>query len=206
MIISFYSCAACPNCLEGQPAYCESFWPRNMSGFRLGRATNVLDARQEPVQGRWFGQSSFATRAVVSARNLVPVDPALPLELLGPLTCGVLTGAGAVFNSLGVKPGDSIAVFGTGTVGLSAIMAARVAGAATIVAVDLNADRLALASELGATHVFDARSPDLAADLKTLTPRGLDHCLDTTGAPAVIATAVDVLRLRGTCGLLGVQL
>ncbi|WP_067824623.1 NAD(P)-dependent alcohol dehydrogenase [Nocardia inohanensis] len=206
VVLSFDSCGACRNCLDAQPAYCESFWPRNMSGFRPGRATNVRDAQGDPVKGNWFGQSSFAEFSVVAARNAIKVDPALPLELLGPLSCGVLTGAGSVFTSLGVEAGASIAVFGTGTVGLSAIMAARVAGAAVIVAVDLNQERLRLAEKLGATHTFLASTENLAEAVKALVPGGLDYSLDTTGVPEVVSTAIDVLRLRGVCGCVGVQL
>ncbi|MFE3959304.1 NAD(P)-dependent alcohol dehydrogenase [Nocardia sp. NPDC059091] len=206
VVLSFDSCGACRNCLDAQPAYCESFWPRNMSGFRPGRPTTVRDAAGEPVMGNWFGQSSFAELSVVSARNAIKVDRALPMELLGPLSCGVLTGAGAVFTSLGVDAGDSLAVFGTGTVGLSAIMAARVAGATIIVAVDRHPDRLTLAEKLGATHTFVADTENLAETIKALMPGGLDYSLDTTGVPEVVSTAIDVLRLRGVCGCVGVQL
>lgn len=203
VVLSFDSCGECVNCLAAQPAYCESFWPRNLSGKRADRTTNARDSDGNPVKGRWFGQSSFATHSVVAARNTIKVDPALPLELLGPLACGVLTGAGSVFNSLAVEPGSAIAVFGAGTVGLCAVMAARVAGAATIVAVDVNPRRLRLAEELGATHVFDGTAT--AADFRALTDGGFEYTLDTTGVPSVISTAIDVLRLRGVCGLLGVQ-
>lgn len=206
VILSFRSCGGCRNCTDALPAYCDSFWPLNMSGFREGRATNASDAEGRPVQARWFGQSSFADRCVVDARQLVKVDRSLPLELLGPLSCGVLTGAGSVFDSLQVGPGDSIAVFGAGTVGLSAVMAARVAGATTIVATDLKPERLELAAELGATHTFEATTPDLVEKIRSLVPGGLDFSLDNTGVPSVIATAVDVLRLRGTAGMLGVAL
>jgi aryl-alcohol dehydrogenase len=206
VVLSFRSCGSCRNCTDALPAYCDFFWPLNMSGFREGRTTNAADSEGRPVQARWFGQSSFADRCVVDARQLVKVDASLPLELLGPLSCGVLTGAGSVFESLRVGPGDSIAIFGAGTVGLSAVMAARVADATTIVAVDLKQERLDLATELGATHTFLATTPDLTAQIHALVPGGLDFSLDNTGVPSVIATAVDVLRLRGTVGMLGVAL
>lgn len=206
VVLSFRSCGTCRNCTDALPAYCDSFWPLNMSGYREGRTTNAADAAGRPLQARWFGQSSFADKCVVDARQVVKVDPSLPLELLGPLSCGVLTGAGSVFNALEVGPGNSIAIFGAGTVGLSAVMAASVAGATTIVAVDLKPQRLALAEELGATHTFPATEPDLAAQIRALVPGGLDFSLDNTGIPGVIATAVDILRLRGTAGMLGVAL
>lgn len=206
VVLSFRSCGSCRNCMDALPAYCESFWPLNMSGFREGRATTAADGDGRPVQAQWFGQSSFADRCIVDAHQLVKVDRSLPLELLGPLSCGVLTGAGAVFHSLEVAPGDSVAIFGAGTVGLSAVMAARVAGATTIVAVDLKPERLTLAEELGATHTFLATEPDLAEQIRALVPGGLDFSIDNTGVPGVIATAVDVLRLRGTAGMIGVPL
>jgi aryl-alcohol dehydrogenase len=205
VVISYDSCGRCRNCVEARPAYCDRFWPRNMSGYRQGRPTTMHDAAGQPVQGRWFGQSSFAEVCVVASRNLVVVDKSLPLELLGPLTCGVLTGAGSVFNSLSVSPGASLVVFGVGTVGLSAVMAARAVGATTIVAVDTQPSRLALAEELGATHTFAADTHDLAGQLRAILPTGFDHSLDTTGVQEVITTAVDVLRVGGSCGLLGVR-
>jgi aryl-alcohol dehydrogenase len=168
-----------------------------LSGFRLDRPTTILDTEGNPVKGNWFGQSSFAEHSVISARNVIKVDPALPLELLGPLSCGVLTGAGAVFHSLAVEPGSSIAVFGTGTVGLAAVMAAHVAGAATVVAVDRNAERLKLAEEFGATVTFTTIDG---------LPTGLDYALDTTGAIPVLSAALDTLRTRGVLGCVGVQL
>lgn len=203
VVLSFDSCGTCDSCLAARPAYCHTFWPRNMSGFRAGRPTNIRDSAGAPVQGRWFRQSSFATRAVVPARNAIKVDPDLPLEILGPLSCGVLTGAGSVFTSLAVAPGSSIAVFGAGAVGLSAVMAAKVAGAATIVAVDVLPERLALAEDLGATHVLDGRGGEVARRVREIAPTGMDRALDTTGVPEVSSTAIDVLAVGGVCGLVG---
>ncbi|HYS34735.1 MAG TPA: alcohol dehydrogenase catalytic domain-containing protein, partial [Pseudonocardiaceae bacterium] len=136
VVLSFDSCRACANCLSGHPAYCDTFFPRNLTGIGVDDTSPVHDADGEPIASRWFGQSSFATHSLVAARNAIKVDPALPLALLGPLGCGVQTGAASVFVALGVTAGTSIIVFGTGGVGLSAVMAAKVAGAATIVAVD----------------------------------------------------------------------
>lgn len=205
VVLSFDACGACTNCQSAHPAYCESFFARNMSGYAADGSTNVRDTDGNPIAGRWFGQSSFATHTVVRADNVVKVDPALPLELLGPLGCGVQTGAGAVLNSLHVEAGSSIVVFGAGTVGLSAVMAAAVARAAVIVAVDLNADRLALAAELGATHAVDGAAENLMKGIRRATGGGADYSLDTTGVPKVIGTAIDVLGSRGVCGLVGAQ-
>ncbi len=205
VVLSFDSCRACANCLSGHPAYCATFFPRNLTGLGVDGTSPVRGADGEPIASRWFGQSSFATHSVVAARDVVTVDPSLPLELLGPLGCGIQTGAGSVLMALRVAAGTGIVVFGTGGVGLSAVMAAQVAGAATIVAVDLNPARLELARELGATHTFDGQQPDLLAQLVEVTGGGAHYALDTTGVPAVIQTAIHALRPTGTCGLVGVQ-
>lgn len=125
------SCRSCANCLSGRNAYCEAFFPRNLTGVRLDGSTPVRDARGQPVAARWFGQSSFASHTLVTARNAVKVDPDLPLAMLGPLGCGVQTGAGSILVALAVPAGADVVVFGAGAVGLSAVMAAAVAGAAT---------------------------------------------------------------------------
>jgi aryl-alcohol dehydrogenase len=203
VIASFDSCGGCANCLAGHPAYCVTFAARNMSGRALDGSTVARDASGAEVSARWFGQSSFASHALVAANNLVVVDAELPLEVLGPLGCGVQTGAASVFTALGVRAGESIVVFGVGAVGLSAVMAARVAGATTIVAVDRLESRLALAEELGATHALPADA-DLVGEIHRITNGGAQYTLDTTGMSEVIGAAVNALRVTGTCGLLGV--
>ena len=151
VVLSFASCGSCPSCDHSQPAYCHSWFPLNFMGMRADGSVAITDAEGQSVHSHIFGQSSFATHALVNARNAVVVDAAIPLKLLGPLGCGLQTGAGAVLNSLKVQRGASVAVIGTGAVGLSAVMAARSAGATTIVAVDLMRQRVDIASELGAT-------------------------------------------------------
>ena len=139
---------------------------------------------------------------MVNVRSAVVVDSDLPLELLGPLGCGVLTGAGAVFIAAGVHAGSTVVVFGAGSVGLSAVMAARVAGATTVVVVDRHSSRLELALELGATHVVHARDATVEALAAIAGPA--HYSFETTGVPSVITDAVNVLRARGVCGLIGV--
>jgi len=205
VVLSFDSCGGCAHCRSGHPAYCETFLPRNLSGRNLDGSSPATDAAGQPVGCSWFGQSSFATHAIASPRNAVVVDRALPLDLLGPLGCGIQTGAGSVLIAMGVRSGSSIAVYGAGAVGLSAIMAARVAGATTIVAVDLHASRLALAKELGATHTVDGRASDVTEQILALSGGGLNYGFDTTGVPSVIVGAVSALRPMGLCGLVGVR-
>ncbi|MGQ4601267.1 zinc-binding dehydrogenase [Nocardia sp. R6R-6] len=203
VVLSFDSCGRCQNCISGHPAYCETFFARNLTGRTLLAPSLVTDAEGVPLASRWFGQSSFATHAIAEARNAVVVDKDLPLHLLGPLGCGIQTGAGSILIALGVEAGSSVAVFGAGGVGLAAIMAAHVAGAAAIVAVDLHESRLALARELGATHAVRGDSAELAKQIRKLSRGGVQYALDTTGVPAVIADAVDALRPTGTLGLVG---
>ena len=203
VVLGFDSCAVCESCLSGAPSYCETFWRRNLTGYRADKTTNAHDAKGNAVGGRWFGQSSFATHSVVASRNAVRVDRDAPLELLGPLACGLQTGAGAVLNALQPRAGSSLVVFGTGAVGLAAIMAAKLAGVTTIVGVDLSAARLELSVQLGATHAIDASADDVAKQLRTIAPRGFHCTLDATGVPDVIDTAIAALRPAGVCGLLG---
>lgn len=204
VVLSFDSCGACASCRGGHPAYCESFLPRNLSGRHLDGSSPATDEAGKPVGARWFGQSSFATHALATVRNAVLVDRSLPLELLGPLGCGIQTGAGSVLVAMGVRAGSTIAVYGAGAVGLAAVMAARVAGATTIVAVDLHPARLELARELGATDAIDGKAGDVAQQILSLTG-GVEYVFDTTGIPAVIAGAINALKPRGVCGMVAVR-
>lgn len=131
---------------------------------------------------------------MVPARNAVRVDPSLPVELLGPLGCGFLTGAGAVLNSFGIGPGDTLAVFGAGAVGLAAVMAATAAGAVSV-AVDRHPDRLALAERLGAIPLYAAPAA-LPDRVRRLTDGGARYALDTTGSGRLINDALRALRPR----------
>ena len=140
VVMTYNSCGRCPSCLEHEPTYCHDFFSYNFAAQRPDGST-ALSQDGQPIHSHFFGQSSFATYALCLERNVVKVPHDAPLELLGPLACGVQTGAGAVINALRVGAGRSIAVFGTGSVGLSAIIAARLVGAAVIIGVDLN-DRI----------------------------------------------------------------
>ena len=202
VVMSFVSCGVCRSCRMGRVAYCAELYVRNFGGARPD-GSNALHNGKEPIHGHFFGQSSWATHAVAYERNVVKVDPKAPLELLGPLGCGIQTGAGAVLNSLHPHAGTSIAIFGAGAVGLAAVMAARVAGCTTIVAVDIKPNRLALAQELGATHTIDGSTTDAVTAIKELTGGGANYSLETTASPAVFRNAVDCLGPLGTCGLIG---
>ena len=201
VVLSFASCGSCAMCRNGHPAYCAEFMPLNFSG-RRSDASSSLSRDGEPVSGHFFGQSSFASHAIANERCAVRVPRDAPLRDLGPLGCGVQTGAGAVFNGLGATPGTSIAIFGTGAVGLSALLAAVAAGCSTIVAVDKDKRRLDLAGELGATHVFAAADLEPSA-IVDATEGGADFSVDTTGVPAVVRLAIESLKIGGASALHG---
>jgi aryl-alcohol dehydrogenase len=204
VVMSFLSCGSCANCLAGDIAYCANFMPSNLSGRRLDGSSALADAEGQPVSGHFFGQSSFATYSVANARNVVKIRADAPLEMLGPFGCGVQTGAGSVMNTLCPKPGDSLAVFGAGGVGMSAVMAAVIEGCTPIIVIEPNAARRALALELGATHALDPMAePDMVARLKALTGgAGVNHAVDTCGIPAVITQAIFSLANHGQIVLL----
>jgi aryl-alcohol dehydrogenase len=203
VVLSYHSCGTCSNCQQGQPAYCHQVIVCNFGGARLDGST-TLRKNGEIIHGAFFNQSSFATYALASERNVVKVRPDAPLEILGPLGCGIQTGAGAVLNSLGVQAGTSIAIFGAGSVGLSAIMAAVIAGCTTIIAVDVKPNRLELALELGATHTINSLEVDDPGQLiAEITSTGVDYALETSGLPSVFRQAVDSLTILGVCGLIG---
>lgn len=199
VVLSYQSCGRCPSCRSGRPVHCNHFYGANF-GFQRLDGSNAL--QRSGVRGHFFGQSSFATHALATKRNLVKVPPDLPLDLLAPLGCGLQTGAGTVMNSMGVPAGASIAVFGTGTVGLAAVMAARLARAHPIIGVDLNPKRLKLALELGATHAVNNRAEEITLRVPQIAGNGVDYIVETTGAPEMYQAAVDLLNPRGTVGLL----
>lgn len=205
VVLSYGSCGRCANCLTGKPAYCIELYQHNFLGTRIDGSSALTDADSGVVHGHFFSQSSFGSYALASQRNTVKVDPSAPLWLLGPLGCGVQTGAGAVMNSLQPKAGTSMAIFGAGTVGLSAIMAAHLCGCSRIIAVDPIEKRRALALELGATDAIDPRQQDPVARIQELTAGGCNHSLECTGLPAVVRQAVESLALTGICGMIGVS-
>lgn len=199
VVLSGSSCGACPSCLDNLPTYCRQAIPRMFGGQRMD-GSSALSLNGERLAGHFFGQSSFATHALAEERSAVPVPLDVPLEIAAPMGCGIITGAGSVLHAFRLRPGQTIAVFGTGGVGLSAIMAAHLCGAAQIVAVDPVPERRALAEELGATASIDPAAGDAAAMVRALVPDGVDFSFNTTSVPSVYEAAVQVLGTRGTAG------
>ncbi|KUN23647.1 alcohol dehydrogenase [Streptomyces antibioticus] len=204
VVLSFTSCGACRNCDGGHPAYCATWLPLNLIGGRRADGSSTISRGGAPLGGHFFGQSSFAERALVDERSLVKVDPEVPLTSIAPLGCGVQTGVGAVWNVLKPVTGSTVVVLGAGAVGLSAVMAAALTPATTIVAVDRVGERLALARELGATHVVNAVDDDLGKALAAITGgQGADGIVETTGNVGVLRQGVDALGARGTLVVVG---
>jgi aryl-alcohol dehydrogenase len=201
VILSGNSCGRCPSCLANRPTYCDLAMPLCFGGQRLDGSTSLAKGNGGgTVHSHFFGQSSFATHCLVPQRTAVKMDKDLPLEKLGPLGCGVVTGAGGVIEALKVGYGDTIAVFGTGGVGLSAVMAAKLVGAKRIVAVDLNRERLELARELGATDCISADEEGVVEKARAVTGRGVDFTFNTTAVPQVHSWALEALAMNGTAG------
>ena len=190
---SFGSCGKCDCCLEGKPTLCDSFERINFGGEQAdGTSRLSLNGKTLPTL---FGQSSFAEYAVVNERGAVKIPDDVPLEITGPLGCGIQTGAGAVLNRLKPRPGSAIAVFGCGGVGLSAVMAAKISNCAMIIAVDRVASRLDTALELGATHVVNTSvTPDAVLEIQNLTGRGADCSVDSSGSGVCLKMALNCTR------------
>lgn len=204
VIVGFSSCGHCARCDENLPSYCRSFRALNYAGARPDGST-ALARDGTSVASHFFGQSSFASFAVTPGRNVVKVDPAgLDLATLGPLACGLQTGAGAVMRSFDCGAGSSIAIFGAGPVGLAGVMAAKVRDCAHIIVVEPMASRRALALELGATNAIDPGAGDVAAAIRALWPDGVDFALETSGRDSAIAAGLAILGSRGMLGLVGV--
>lgn len=200
---SYMSCGECPACKTAMPGWCTEFQRLNFGGRRAD-GTTTMKKDGQTIYGSFFGQSTFASHALVTERNLVKVDKEVPLEILCPLGCGIQTGAGGVINTLKAGPGSSIAIFGIGSVGLSAIMAALVSGSTMIIGVDVMEERLKLAKEFGATHTINSSKVDPVEEIRKLTGGGIQFTLECTGIPKVFRQAVDALMMGGTSGLIGV--
>lgn len=205
VVLSAAYCGHCLQCRNGRVAYCENLMAEDFGGRRTSDGTTSLKtAEGEEVSSHFFGQSSFATYADVVENAVIVVDKAAPLETLAPLGCGIQTGAGSILNELQPAAGASVAVSGAGAVGLAAVMAARVAGATTIIAIDLHDNRLELAMEIGATHTINAKETGTHEELMRLTGgEGVNSILDTTAVPSVLSTLARALSIRGTLALVG---
>jgi aryl-alcohol dehydrogenase len=204
VVLSFTSCGDCPACTLDRRPYCFNLTMHNMSGGRPDGTSAFTDADGNRVGSHFFGQSSFAKHTVAARDSVVKVDQSYDIAKLGPLGCGVQTGAGAILNTLDVQPGSAVVIAGAGALGLSAVMAAKVAGAGTIIAVDRHANRLELAEKYGATTTLSVPPEELAGAIQLATGGGADYAFDTTGNAGVVRGCYDGLNNIGTLGMAGV--
>lgn len=203
VVLSYAYCGACSPCDSGYASYCNDFFGRNFSGGDSEGNQAIRDDNDQPLHDHFFGQSSFATYSLSRENNAIKVSKEAPLELLGPLGCGIQTGAGAVINVLKVTPGSRFAAFGAGAVGLAAIMAAKIAGASTIIAIDIIPSRLELAKELGATHTINSKEESVVERIQQISGNGVDFALESTGRPEILRQGVDALGSLGVLGVVG---
>jgi Zn-dependent alcohol dehydrogenase len=190
------SCGECGPCRAGRPALCEPGALANTAGTLLSGA-HRLHGPDGEVLNHHLGVSCFADHIVVSERSAVPVDAELPFDVAALFGCAVLTGVGAAVNSAQVAVGERVAVFGLGGVGLAALLGARVAGAAELIAVDVVPEKLSLAAELGATHTV-AAGEDAVEEIRELTGGGVEKAIETVGSERVLAQAYAATRRGGT--------
>jgi NDMA-dependent alcohol dehydrogenase len=194
MMVSF-SCGKCRFCVEGHPTQCLENLPI-MSMATLPGGHTRLRKGDQPIQ-HLFGLSSFAEYAVVHERSCVKIRDDAPLEVACLLGCGVSTGIGAAINTTGLKPGESIAVFGCGGVGLSAIMGAKLAGAGTIIAVDALPKKLTMAKKLGADVTINVKKEEPIGKIMEITGGGADYALECIGNVDVMAQGFASIRFGG---------
>jgi S-(hydroxymethyl)mycothiol dehydrogenase len=188
-------CGTCRSCRKGNPHHC-------FSTFNATQKMTLLDGT---VLSPALGIGAFADKTLVAAGQCTKVNPAAPPETAGLLGCGVMAGLGASMLTGEVGPGDSVAVFGCGGVGIAAIMGARLAGATTVIGVDLDTRKLELASRLGATHTVDASATDPVVAIQELTDgNGADVCIEAVGNPKVFEQAFYARDLAGTVVQVGV--
>ncbi|MBE8476082.1 NAD(P)-dependent alcohol dehydrogenase [Streptomyces justiciae] len=203
VVLSYSSCGSCTRCATGHRSYCERFEALNAAGRRPdGSAT--LTGRDGDAWSSFFGQSSFARHAITTRENVVVVPEGTDLVTAAPMGCGFQTGAGSVANVLRPGPDSSLVVFGTGGVGMAAVMAGAALGVGTIVAVDLSEQRLDLAAQVGATHTLDGAGEDTVGRIRDITSGGATHAFDTTGVPTVIRDAARALAPLGSLALVAV--
>lgn len=195
-------CGRCDFCVAGRVALCEAGAKANIAGTLLSGGRRFTDSKSQ-VCHHHLGVSSFSQFTVAAQESLVKIDKSLPFTTAALFGCAVMTGVGAVLNTAQVKPGTSVAVFGLGGVGLSAIMGAHAVGAYPIVAIDQFDDKLKLATEIGATHTINVSNKDAVEELKELTNGGAEYVFESVGNEKVLIQAYQSTLRGGTTITLG---
>lgn len=188
-------CGLCPSCIDSRPVLCDLVGATRAQGL-LMNGYRRLTCRSNPIFHH-SGISSFAQYAVTVPGTLVRADPRIPLDVAAMFGCAVVTGAGSVFNAAKVRPGQNVAIFGLGGVGLNCVMAAKIAGASEIIGIDINDSKFGLAAELGCTRTLSARDPELVDKVRSVTPGGVDFAFEISGSQAAMASANAVTRKGG---------
>jgi len=192
-------CGHCEQCVTGHMSLCV-----DASTKRPRTAPPRLSMGGAPVH-QMLNLSAYAEQMLVHEHACVAIDRDMPLDRAALIGCAVTTGAGAVFNTADVTPGETVCVVGCGGIGLAAVNAARIAGAGKIIALDPVAEKRAIAEKLGATHTIDALSETAADEVVELSRGGVHHAIEAVGRPQSAATAVKVLRRGGTATILGMM-
>lgn len=196
-------CGECRACQAGRPAQCALVASVVATGGTLYDGTTRLSNERGQIH-HYLGVSSYAEQVVVPRSGAVKVRKDAPLEDIAIVGCAIATGVGAVRNTAGVEPGSTVAVIGCGGVGLACVQGARLAGASRIVAVDVVAEKLELASKLGATDTVDASAvEDVVAALREVLPDGYDYIFDAIGKIATTEQAIAALGLGGAAVIVG---
>ena len=188
-------CGTCAHCRRDRPSLCQSVTAPRTKGL-LANGQRRLSRNGQPLY-HYSGISGFAQYAVTMPGSLVRIDPEVPLDVAALFGCAVVTGVGSVFNTAQVPEGASVVVVGLGGIGLNGVMAAKIAGAETIIGIDMRSDKFAIAQDLGATHALRADDPELIAQVRALTGDGADFVFEMSGAPAAMKNAPDLLRAGG---------
>lgn len=189
-------CGGCVPCLSGRPYLCEPGRRANLNGTLLSGARRLRDGDGALIN-HFLGISAFSEYSIAAAVSLVKIDSSIPLEKAALFGCAVITGVGAVVNTAQARAGSSIAVFGLGGVGLSAVMGAQLAGCHPIIAVDVLEGKLALARRLGATHAINSQKQDAVAVIKELTEGGAHYAIEAVGSARILAQAYGATREGG---------
>ncbi len=197
-----YSCGQCEPCLTGRPATCGEGARMRAEGVLSDGTTRFRKGKQKIHH--FLGVSTFSSRSVVSERSVLKIREDMPLDKAAVVSCAVITGVGAVVNGAKVRPGESVAVFGAGGVGLNAVQGAALVGAEPIIAVDLMQGKLEMARKFGATHIVNSSDEDPVERIRDLTGgKGVHYAFEMIGVPEVMAQAFKSLRTGGAAVVVG---
>jgi S-(hydroxymethyl)glutathione dehydrogenase / alcohol dehydrogenase len=198
------ACGHCFYCQHEKPNLCDTFTDPIWNGVMLDGTPRLSRADGSPVY-HYCGTASFAEYTVVPQESCIPIRKDVPLEVVSLVGCAVATGVGAAMYTAGVRPGESVVVYGAGGIGLSILQGALLCGASTIIAVDTNTAKMELARDFGATHTFIANDGTIQSIRELTGGRGADHVFEAVGVPAVQETALEAARPGGTLTLVGLS-